>query len=157
MTTTTAFAPEIATLDEQRVALIRVTTAMDGIPQAMGTAFHEIEMAMKEAGGEIVAGPPFARYLSFGREITFETGCPIRRAFPTSGRIELGRLPAGEVATVIHVGPYERLSATYDALNGWVAAQGRSPAGPMWEVYLTDPDTEPDKEKWLTKVFIPIR
>jgi hypothetical protein len=26
----------------------------------------------------------------------------------------------------------------------------------MWEVYLTDPGTEPDTSKWRTEVFVPL-
>jgi effector-binding domain-containing protein len=157
MSTTMTFRPDIRTLEEQPVAVITVTTTLGGIRDAIGDAFQELETVMKESGQDVMAGPPFARYLTFGQQLTFEAGFPIQREFPVTGRVKLTRLPGGPVATTVHVGPYERLSTTYGDLNAWVAAQGRTPAGPMWEVYLTDPEQEPDPERWRTEVFIPIR
>lgn len=44
-------------------------------------------------------------------------------------------LPAGQVATTIHRGPYAGLAAAHRAVLDWCAAQGRRAAGPRWEVY----------------------
>lgn len=55
-----------------------------------------------------------------------------------------------------HVGPYDTLAETYAALMGWIGEQGRTVAGPMWEVYWTDPGTEPDPARWRTEVIIPV-
>jgi effector-binding domain-containing protein len=157
MTTATMPRPELRTVDEQLVAVILLTCPIAGIPDAMGTAFHELETAIRDADVEMT-GPPFARYLEFSPEqITLQAGCPIGTTFPASRRVEIGSLPAGEVATVVHVGPYERLAETYSALNAWLADHGREPAGPMWEVYLTDPSVEPDPAIWRTEIFQPIR
>jgi effector-binding domain-containing protein len=35
-------------------------------------------------------------------------------------------------------------------------AQGRRPASTMWEVYLTDPEEEPDPARWRTEVYWPV-
>jgi len=56
----------------------------------------------------------------------------------------------------VHVGPYDTLSSTYEALQAWIETQGRTPATAMWEVYLTDPDQEPDPSKWRTEVYWPV-
>jgi effector-binding domain-containing protein len=154
-TTTTTIRPELRTVEEQLVAIIPVTTKIEGIPTAIGDAYGELEKALQQAGQEIT-GPPFVRYLSFGPECSFEAGFPIATSFPASGRVTISTLPAGEVATAIHVGPYDELKTTYEALMGWVEEQGRKPGGQMWEVYLTDPGTEPDTSKWRTEVFVPL-
>jgi effector-binding domain-containing protein len=54
------------------------------------------------------------------------------------------------------VGPYDTLGETYAALMRWIGEQGRVVAGPMWEVYWTDPGTEPDPARWRTEVIIPV-
>jgi effector-binding domain-containing protein len=157
MTIATRIEPELRTLKKQPVAIIQITTTMGGIPAALGAAFGELEAAIRMAETEIV-GPPFARYLTFGPEaITLEAGFPIARKFPASGRVVMSKLPGCEVATVLHVGPYERLATTYNTLTEWVALRGREPAGPMWEAYLSDPAVEPDPETWRTEVFLPLR
>jgi hypothetical protein len=38
-----------------------------------------------------------------------------------------------------HLGPYEKLAETYTALANRAATQGLALSGPMWEVYLSDP------------------
>jgi effector-binding domain-containing protein len=44
-------------------------------------------------------------------------------------------LPAGEVATAVHRGPYDRLGDTHQAIHDWCAGHERTLAGPRWEVY----------------------
>jgi effector-binding domain-containing protein len=56
----------------------------------------------------------------------------------------------------VHAGPYETLSDTYQAIETWLASTGKVPSGPPWEIYLTDPSTEPDPAKWLTEVIFPL-
>jgi len=56
------------------------------------------------------------------------------------------QLPAGTIACATHVGPYESLAETYSA------TQGLALSGPMWEVYLSDPQLEPDPSTWRTDV-----
>ena len=34
-------------------------------------------------------------------------------------------------------------------------AEGLTPGDIMWEYYLSDPETEPDPEKWQTRVIWP--
>ena len=37
-----------------------------------------------------------------------------------------------------------------------MASQGLEGAGAPWEVYVTDPATEPDQAKWRTEIFFPV-
>jgi effector-binding domain-containing protein len=46
-------------------------------------------------------------------------------------------------------------AALAEALMAWLAGQGRTAAGPMWEVYWTDPDSAPPEE-WRTEVIVPL-
>lgn len=41
-------------------------------------------------------------------------------------------------------------------MQAWIADQGRSPSKVMWEVYLTDPEQEPDASAWRTEVYWPV-
>ena len=80
-------------------------------------------------------------------------------ASPVEGteRVRPGELPAGQVATVTHMGPYEQLGQTWSALMKWMEEEGLQAAGAPWEVYVTDPGEEPDQSKWRTDIFFPIR
>jgi effector-binding domain-containing protein len=43
--------------------------------------------------------------------------------------------PGGEVATAVHVGPYDRLGDTHAALRDWANRNRRTFAGKSWEIY----------------------
>jgi effector-binding domain-containing protein len=136
--------------------VVRLSTSVDGIPAALAEALPEAWDAA-EALGVAPDGPPFTRYLTEpAGTVEYEAGVTV----PGSLRSGLGRavpteLPGGLVAVAWHVGPYETLGDTYRALVDWIAGQGRTIAGPMWEVYWSDPDSEPP-ERWRTEVIVPV-
>lgn len=77
--------------------------------------------------------------------------------FVPEGEIELVALAAGEVASVVHKGPYAELETAYRHLYAqWLPSSGREPADrPCFEEYLNDPRQHPPTE-WLTEVFLPL-
>jgi effector-binding domain-containing protein len=146
---------EIHELHPRETAVVRVEVPVAALPRAIGEAIGEIERGMAEAGVGI-AGPPFTRYLAFEPLIVAEVGCPVRRPAPHVGRVYPGRLPGGRAASIVHVGPYEGLEATHDRLQAWIADVGATATGPMWEVYWSDPDAEPDPATWRTEILVPL-
>jgi effector-binding domain-containing protein len=56
----------------------------------------------------------------------------------------------------MHVGPYDTLHETYSAMQAWIVSQERRPSSFMWEVYLTDPEQEPDPARWQTEIYWPV-
>ena len=56
----------------------------------------------------------------------------------------------------MHVGPYDTLHQTYSDMQAWIVSQGRRPSSFMWEVYLTDPQMDPDPAKWRTEIYLPV-
>ena len=147
---------EIRFVPHQHTAVVFASSPLEGIADSMGTALAKAFDAVGQAGAE-PAGPPFARYLSFEPDhVDFEAGVEVPAPFPPTGEATPGDLGGCEAAVAMHVGPYEALATTYDALTRWVASQGRVPGGGMWERYLTDPDAEPDPSRWMTEVFVPL-
>ena len=73
-----------------------------------------------------------------------------------------GVLPAGRYATLRHVGDPSTVIAATAGLRDWAATKGLkwdmvpSASGERWgarlEIYLTDPETEPDMTKWVTEL-----
>ena len=57
--------------------------------------------------------------------------------------VEVGELPGGEYATLLHTGSYEGLADAYAELfERWLPGSGRKPGeGPCLEFYLNDPQT----------------
>ena len=67
------------------------------------------------------------------------------------------RIPAGEYASTVHVGPYEHLGDTWARFMGeWLPASGRRLGpGVSYEIYRNTPMDTP-KEKLLTEIRIPL-
>jgi effector-binding domain-containing protein len=78
-----------------------------------------------------------------------EVGVELTQPCPLTGRVVASHLPAGSVATTVHIGPYSGLGAAHQAVRDWCAEQGRQLAGPRWEVYGPD---DPDPAKVWTEV-----
>lgn len=159
---------ETKRIEAQPILGIRATTTTDKLGEVMGPLFGEIYGYIQQSRQE-PAGMPFAIYHwmdghaidpeceAEGHAVELECGMPVASPMDGGGRIEAGELPAGTVATVTHMGPYDALPKTWAALTEWMGSQGLQGAGAPWEVYVTDPGTEPDQSKWRTDIFFPVR
>jgi effector-binding domain-containing protein len=72
------------------------------------------------------------------------------------GDVRAVDLPGGDAAYSLYVGPYDGMEPAYKAIEAWIAAKGRKSAGAAWEIYLSDPQSEPDPQKWQTEIYWPI-
>ena len=108
-------------------------------------------------------GPPLIRYLSISNDETVDVEIGIGTSEPAGGgKIVAGSLPRGRYLTAIHVGAYDRIVETTAAMLDWAKANGVTwdnavgPTGTAWkarvEHYLTDPEEQPDPQKWETKL-----
>ena len=66
-------------------------------------------------------------------------------------------LPRGPVAVTTHIGPYDAMEPAYAALASWVSDRGGEPTGDAWEIYLSDPEQQPDSSMWRTEIVQPYR
>jgi AraC family transcriptional regulator len=148
---------EIQERQRQPALAIRLHSSIEEIPTTLAVALPEVWHAA-EAMGLAPDGPPYTRYLGdFTPDLEYEAGVPLPAPAPARhGRAEPVELPGGTLAVTWHEGPYEGLGETYAALMRWIAEQGRTVVGPMWEVYWTDPGAEPDPRRWRTEVLVPV-
>ncbi len=110
------------------------------------------------AQGAGPAGPPFARFHALGGgRFEVEAGFPASRLIDGNGDVQPSELPGGQVAVTIHIGPYDQMEPAYQALASWVSEHGGELAEDAWEVYFSDPSTEPDPATWRTEVVQPYR
>ena len=142
--------------EEQVTAVVRERVPMSELPQFFGRALHQA-MAAVRAQGRHPVGPPFSLYHGMPTDaVDVEAGFPVDGPITVVDGVTPGVLPGGTVAETLHVGPYESLGETYDAVLSYVKAQGLTPSSDMWEVYLSDPEREPDPATWRTQVFWPV-
>jgi len=107
--------------------------------------------------GASPAGPPFALYHGMpGESVDVEAGFPISGNFHGTGEVASGTLPDTDAFEAIHSGPYDTLGTTYDAIRQRMEEDGATPAGMMWEYYLSDPEKQPDPATWQTRVVWPV-
>jgi effector-binding domain-containing protein len=87
----------------------------------------------------------------------FQAALPVRLtgALTPAAPIELLRSHAGEALVFEHVGPYEGLADARLRLEAWAASHGLPRAGPIQDVYVSDPgDTAP--EALVTRLVFPL-
>lgn len=136
-------------------AIVSADLDLDELETWLGQAFGQVAEHL-DAAGIAPAGPPFARYHRIaGRRFHVEAGFPVARSLTSSNGVEGSRLPGGDVAITTHIGPYDDLAATYDALGRWIASRNATPAGDPWEIYFNGPEDPPSE--WRTDVYQPYR
>jgi effector-binding domain-containing protein len=146
---------EFRTVALQHTAAIKMTRPLSGIGPAMAEAFPRIYQAVVSAGVE-PAGMPLAVYFEMGpEETTFECAIPVPSPFPASGEVQPSSVGGGEVAVTVHVGPYDTIGQTWEALMSWLGGQGKTATGHGWESYLNEPGQVPDAEL-RTELCIPV-
>jgi effector-binding domain-containing protein len=64
-----------------------------------------------------------------------EVGVEVSERFTGNDRVQCSQLPAGRVATAVHLGPYGRLGAAHAAIREWCALHGHRLSGVLWEIY----------------------
>jgi len=84
-----------------------------------------------------------------------EIAVPVGGRFTSSGGISCYTLPGGRMARVIHHGPYQDCTTTYERLFAWIGEKGLGITGPLREIYTNDP-REVKPEEILTEILAPI-
>lgn len=153
---------KVIDIEEQTVLSIRETASMPTIPEKIGQIFCEIGGFLGKRG-MAPSGAPFAYWHGMTGEsiekgiFDMECGFPVSQPIDGQGRIMRSKLPGGKVVTAMHIGPYETLAQTYLALQSWIKENGYQAGEDMWETYLTNPDEVPDKSRWMTQLFWPVK
>lgn len=144
-------------IDEVPFLYMRKQVKPEEVSTALGSMLPPVFQYATEQGYPF-AGYPTTRYVSFGPGlITLEAGMPIAGQPQASGEILAGSLVGGNVASIIHQGPYDTLNEAHEALQRWMMENGEESAGPPWEVYITDPGEVPNPADWQTEVIHPLK
>ncbi len=143
------------TYHPQPVAVMEATLPVAAIGPWLAEAFGGVATAIAAQGVTLV-GPPFARYRQDGvGRFTVEAGFPVGTTISGAGTVRPAELPGGSVAVTTHLGPYEAMEPIYAAVFAWIGDHGGTPSGAPWEVYLSDPETQPDPQTWQTRIVQP--
>ena len=143
-------------LPAQPAVVVRDKVKLEEISKWMGEALGEVAGFLAVLRRE-PTGPPFTRYFSMNGEFDLEAGFPVRTEVSGVGRTEASELPACRAVMTMHVGPYETLHEAHEALQGWAAGHNYEANGAPWEVYVTDPNEQPDPSTRRTEVVRPYK
>lgn len=116
------------------------------VPQCCGLVWNALR-AQQVRGGRHVA-------IYWDDGIRVEIGAEVNAPFAEQGELVRSATPAGTIASVTHLGPYDRLGAAHQAVHDWCKARNHRLAGPKWEIYdhwHSEWDTDPSRIR--TDVF----
>jgi len=117
------------------IAAVRVRLPIRDVPRRFAEFLDQVYAASRTGAIELDGQNIFVYSGHAQGEADVEFGVGTRRSFDDVGAVIHSATPAGEVATTTHWGDYAGLHAAHDAVVTWCRTQGRSIAGPRWEVY----------------------
>lgn len=140
---------KIVSLPPRRVAYVRHI----GPYNQCGTAWEKVSTW---AASEGVLGPGAAFLgrsyddpeITPPEKVRYDACLTVDDDVEPSGEVGITEIPGGEYAVARHLGPYDRIGETYEALFGrWLPASGREVAdAPSLEQYWNDPGNTPPEE-----------
>ncbi|WP_297094941.1 GyrI-like domain-containing protein [uncultured Draconibacterium sp.] len=141
---------------EMTYAGIRETVPFIEVSREMSEMYSEISRFLAQKEIEM-AGMPFALYHLMDEEnIDLECGIPIDADVEGNRTVKVATFPTTTCACLDFYGDYSNLQEGHIALQKWVEAHGFNLASAPMEIYLTDPQQEPDPAKWLTRICYPV-
>jgi hypothetical protein len=131
----------------RKLAAVRRQLTLGGVGAAWGPAVGKVWDFLRSQPGLRTDGHNIFLYhhpSRPGMPLQCDFGVEVTRGFESAGEVYATETPAGEAAIAVHRGPYNRMSEAYDAIEKWMAANGRESAGNTWEIY-GDPTPDPSE------------
>jgi effector-binding domain-containing protein len=127
----------VEAVQPELVAAVRATATISDIPRAWKPALDQVWAFLKTQSA-MAPGHNFFLYHHPARRneaMNIDFGVQVARRFEPQGAVRCIETPAGEVASTVHIGPYDRLGDAHNAIHAWCAAHHRSIAHASWEIY----------------------
>ncbi|MDZ7319756.1 MAG: SRPBCC family protein [candidate division KSB1 bacterium] len=135
-------------------AIIQKQLSFDELQSFFAQSYAAI-MQMLTKNRVPMAGAPAALYYEWDeqhRTTNVAAAIPLRiKVRPKA--IPIIELPATTGYVVDYYGPYEQLGPAHIACDLYLSQKGLQLQPPVIEEYLTDPQSEPDSAKWLTRIY----
>jgi effector-binding domain-containing protein len=144
---------EVTILDAPEIpTVVQAVTdyPMAEMAQAFDSTFSALFPVLGAQGIQPV-GPAFSLHTRMPTDtVDMEVGIPVDRPLGGDTTTDTGitlrpsSLPAGRIAIMSHVGPYDGLAAAWGGFMQALADQGHQPELPFWEIYVTEPRPDSD-------------
>ncbi len=144
--------------EKMMAVAIKVESGPDEIGNRMSESYTKLSDYIQKAGGT-VAGPPFAIWYKYDdpQDFIYDIAMPVSKQVNGDGDIHFLYTYAGKVVKVDHYGDYSTTGHSWSAVMNYMHAKNLEPNGDPWEVYMTDPQSQPDTAKWLTVLYYPVK
>ena len=104
------------------------------------------------------AGMPISVYSKWDKtSVVMDVGHPTIKKHEGDGEVKYTMLPGSKALKMTHHGDYAQLSVSHAKISKYMQENNIEAAGASWEQCVTDPGLEPDKSKWRTDIFHPIK
>jgi effector-binding domain-containing protein len=145
-------------VESQMAVAIKIESGMQDMSQMMGINFGRLMEFIGTKGAQM-SGTPFAVWYQWQDTSKFVYDCavPVTNKVQGEGDIHFLNTYKGKVATLDHWGDYSTSGYSWEKLMKYVGDNKLEKNGDPWEVYVTDPGSELDREKWLTVLYFPIK
>ena len=146
---------ELKKTEEKQVAYIFYT----GPVEDMGDLIGEIVDWMMNQNVEMT-GPPYSAYYTSPAEVApedmqYEMGVPFLGEASEAGKVKIKNMPAQQVLSTLHKGPYNEVGSVYEILMNKVIEDGYQMTGAPLEIYFNSP-MEVSESELLTEVQFPV-
>lgn len=146
---------QIKELNAQPTLAIQTRTPVQNLPKILGESYTAIMEYMGELEEQPV-GAPFVMYYNMDiQDLDIEIGFPVSKKFSDKGNIKVGEFPGGKIASLVFIGPYDKMEPAYNALSKWIEDNGFEATGVAIERYFSGPETPPEEIK--TEILLPLK
>jgi len=129
---------------------------LEEVSNKMESMYNELLVFGARARIDMTARPVVIYHLLSEKKVIFEMGIPVFENVTVSGRIRYTTMQGGDHVVANYFGSYDTLEDGHNAVQQWMIRYRRKLAGYPWELYVTDPTTEPDPNNWLTRIYYPV-
>lgn len=137
-------------------AVIKRTVAFPEMQTFYAEAFPQVVAATQNTEGLEMTGMPCGLYYSWDEangKTDMAAGVPVNKMMEMQAPIEVVKIEAPKAFLINYYGGYDNIGAAHMAMDEYLKANNIEAGTPAIEEYVTDPMTEPDATKWLTKIY----
>jgi effector-binding domain-containing protein len=134
------------------------STNLYHVAEKMADGFVTVNKDIARMKAKINGSPGVIYYNNDSANFIFECVVPIEqmpKVEPKNSKIVV--LEEGNMLVYNYYGHPDGLYDVYGEINNYCKENKLEHVGPMREFYVTDGSTEPDKNKWLTRIILPVK
>jgi len=132
------------------VAGVRAQVAKGRVGQEFGRYLDQVYAAGRSGAVQLDGQNVFIYRGATGNLLSVDLCVGAKAPFAAVGAVHPLETPGGRAVMTTHVGDYSRLGEAYTAIADWCRTQGRTLAGPSWEVYG---HWDPDPTRLRTEIY----